>query len=169
VQGWDAILFYQDRLKSAPPGQTPEQRRAAEASVATLWRSLTNAAMRIERNLSELNSNRLPDAEADQGAIYLANCGAIFFVWAVQLYPEANTREAVRADWLKRGRSLIGGFLTENEKRVAEEEKRWLNQDRPSNLPERSPDPKMFSEGRWRYVRWYQWLKDNENVPLNPL
>ena len=159
VDGWETILFFQSKVRSG--GSGPD----AEAAVKRLWLTLTNAAMRLDASLSGLGADRLADGDADQGALYLATCGAIFYAWAVQLYPDDTTRAQVQADWLGRGRKLIGRFLTDNEKQVVDAEGQW-RKDR--GLPAQSPDPTAYSEGRWRYVRWYHWLKENESGPANP-
>jgi len=125
--GWTEIREYDDKNS---------------ATIAE-WRKLETAANALRDDLKQLTPRQLADPEADQGAIYVANTAAIFYVWAFKLRAEENvpgTDEAKR-QWYADGQKLIGRFLTDAEKS-------------PAAAREAGPE----APGRWRYVRWYHWL-----------
>ena len=82
-------------------------------------------------------------SEADDGAIYLATTAAIFYTWVYDI--ELTNK----ADLYIAGSSLIGKFLSESEKKVAEKI--------DSTGLERNP--------RLRYIQWYNYLKSEAGKP----
>lgn len=132
VDGWGEITRYVEA-----------RRRNAGAAISL--DNLVRAADGIHHNLALIDPKDLPDAEADQGGLYLAATAATFYAWASHFYndPRNADREEKRREWLGRGRELVRRYLTEAEK-----------------LAIRSDPNAHYDAGRWRYVRWYQWLTD---------
>jgi hypothetical protein len=104
--------------------------------------------------------DRFADPEVDQGAIYLAATAAAFYTWVQKVNnqhcPSENLPNCTEERWknkttavfYKKGRDLIGMFLTDSEKTSAVYDNRL-------NLGS--------SVGRVRYLNWYGWL--SEKVP----
>lgn len=82
-------------------------------------------------------------SEADDGAIYLATTAAIFYTWVYDI--ELTNK----ADLYNAGSNLMGKFLSESEKKVAEKI--------DSTGLERNP--------RLRYIQWYNYLKTEAEKP----
>lgn len=82
-------------------------------------------------------------SEADDGAIYLATTAAIFYTWIYDI--ELKNK----ADLYNAGSSLMGKFLSETEKKVAEK----IN----STGIGRNP--------RLQYIQWYNYLKTEAEKP----
>lgn len=132
VNGWEEIHQYKDGI---------------DATVAE-WDKLAEAANLVGENLEALPKKQVADPETDQGAIYLANTAAIFYVWAYALKSEKDRVEADRQDteakrriWFRHGRDLIKRFLSETEIKAAAD-----------------ATTVSTSTGRMRYLEWYAWL-----------
>jgi len=107
------------------------------------WRKLESAANALRDDLNRLTPQQLADPASDQGAVYVANTAAIFYVWAYKLRADEDLPAATEAkrQWFADAQKLIGRFLTEAEKS-------------PAAAQEAGP----VAPGRWRYVQWYHWL-----------
>jgi hypothetical protein len=107
----------------------PETRDAA--------RRLAAAAAAIGAQLATLPRTGAP--EVDEGAIYLATSGAIFYAWVGKII-SLQARED-RPCWCAKGRALIEPHLSESERRLA-----------------RGIDYQSIPAGRIRYLAWYNSL-----------
>ena len=107
----------------------PETRDAA--------RRLAAAAAAIGAQLATLPRSGAP--EVDEGAIYLATSGAIFYAWVGKII-SLQARED-RPCWCEKGRALIEPHLSESERRLA-----------------RGIDYQSIPAGRIRYLAWYNSL-----------
>jgi hypothetical protein len=127
VKGWSEIREWGDRNS---------------ATVAE-WKPLEQAADALRTDLGTLTAGQLADPDADQGALYLANTAAIFYVWAYALraVEDPAGAEQARTKWFDDARQLLGRFLTDTEKR-----------------PEAAQDLAADAPGRLRSVLWYDWL-----------
>lgn len=107
------------------------------------WKVLEQAADALRADLSALADRQPADPEADQGALYLANTAAIFYVWAYALraVEDPAGAEQARGKWFDDARQLLGRFLTDTEKR-----------------PEAAQDLAADAPGRLRSVLWHDWL-----------
>ena len=84
-------------------------------------------------------------ADKDGGALYVANCAAIFFVRAYDDYVVGNRGvddPPRKKDWYGSGARALGWFLTDQETNT-----------------NASNDFKSGSDGRLRYIQWYHFLR----------
>lgn len=137
VSGWEEIHQYEDGI---------------DATIAE-WKKLVEAADALRGKLEALPPNQVADPETDQGAIYLANTAAIFYVWACELKSEEDRTDADQQDteakrklWFRHGSNVIRRFLSETEIKAAAD---------ATAVP--------TSTGRMRYLEWYAWLNHQLN------
>ena len=111
------------------------------------WQVFEKAANELSTSLTNTPLSQLADPDADQGAVYLANCAAIFYVWAYSTFADIDLNKAneKKKVWFTQGRDLIGRFLTPAE--MSDQTRKDINQ---------------TLEGRLRYVQWYHWLDQNK-------
>lgn len=105
--------------------------------------NLEKAALGIEQSLRSLDPSKLAQPEVDQGGIYLATTAAIFYIWVYELRAEEGTINP-KTDWFKKGRDLIGLFMSQEERKMAVSK-------------EKLPNAATLS-GRMRYLDWYGYL-----------
>ena len=110
--------------------------------------NLINAADGIKAKLDGLDRTKLAKPEVDEGAVYVATTAAIFYVWAFRQCSRQgqNPRPPcslpnTQAQWFGKGQELIGRYLTDTEKKAAQD----------VNLTN-------VSAGRLRYISWYGFL-----------
>jgi hypothetical protein len=132
VTGWEEIHQYEDGI----------------AATIAEWKKLAEVADALGEKLKAMPKNQVADPEIDQGAIYLANSAAIFYVWAYELKSEEDRTDADKADteakrkvWFQHGSDAIKRFLSETEIKAAAD-----------------AAPVSNSTGRMRYLEWYAWL-----------
>jgi hypothetical protein len=156
VTGWREIHRFTENVKAKTAGK-PEPFPAPD------FEKVRGAAEHIDSNLMngmKEYPDRFADPEVDQGAIYLAATAAAFYTWVQKVNnqhcPSENLPNCTEERWknkttavfYKKGRDLIGMFLTDSEKTSAVYDNRL-------NLGS--------SVGRVRYLNWYGWL--SEKVP----
>lgn len=112
------------------------------------WQTFEAAASLLAADLDKIPADRLASPESDQGALYLATTGAIFYVWAFSEMAVVSPREAPakKTEWFTRARDLIGRHLDASLKKPE------VGQDLVGKAP----------EGLLRYVEWYHWLDRNK-------
>jgi hypothetical protein len=128
AQNFDALLAGWSALRE------PETRDSA--------RRLAAAAAAIGAQLSTLarsGSGRTTAPEVDEGAIYLATSGAIFYAWVGKILSLQAPQD--RPCWCEKGRALIERHLSETERRLS------------SGI-----DFQSIPAGRIRYLAWYRSL-----------
>lgn len=105
-------------------------------------RRLAAAAAAIGAQLATLarsGSGRTTEPEVDEGAIYLATSGAIFYAWVGKILSLQAPQD--RPCWCEKGRALIERHLSETERRLS------------SGI-----DFQSIPAGRIRYLAWYRSL-----------
>jgi len=105
-------------------------------------RRLATAAAAIGTQLAKLvrsSPSRASDPEVDEGAIYLATSGAIFYAWVGKILSLQAPQD--RPCWCEKGRALIERHLSETERRLS------------SGI-----DFQSIPAGRIRYLAWYRSL-----------
>ena len=105
-------------------------------------RRLATAAAAIGAQLAILarsGSGRTTEPEVDEGAIYLATSGAIFYAWVGKILSLQAPQD--RPCWCEKGRALIERHLSETERRLS------------SGI-----DFQSIPAGRIRYLAWYRSL-----------
>lgn len=128
AQNFDALLAGWSALRE------PETRDSA--------RRLATAAAAIGAQLAILarsGSGRTTEPEVDEGAIYLATSGAIFYAWVGKILSLQAPQD--RPCWCEKGRALIERHLSESERRLS------------SGI-----DFQSIPAGRIRYLAWYRSL-----------
>ncbi|MFZ4629910.1 MAG: hypothetical protein ACOYNR_16425 [Blastocatellia bacterium] len=121
LEGWSAL-------------REPETRDSA--------RRLAAAAAAIGAQLATLarsSPSQTSEPEVDEGAIYLATSGAIFYAWVGKILSFQARQD--RPCWCEKGRSLIEPHLSESERRLS------------SGI-----DFQSIPAGRIRYLAWYRSL-----------
>ncbi|MGA1369201.1 MAG: hypothetical protein ACO394_11860 [Blastocatellia bacterium] len=121
LEGWSAL-------------REPETRDSA--------RRLAAAATAIGAQLATLartSPSRTSEPEVDEGAIYLATSGAIFYAWVGKILSLQARQD--RPCWCEKGRGLIEPHLSESERRLS------------SGI-----DFQSIPAGRIRYLAWYRSL-----------
>lgn len=116
------------------------------------WEKLRDAARAIYENLNSHRDGALADADADEGALYLANTAAIFYVWADSLVPSSqpDARTELQTQ-LARSRVQMSRFLT------------------PIEMDPKATERLGDAPGRLRYIAWYHWLKKYDpQTPATP-
>lgn len=78
-------------------------------------------------------------SDVDNGAVYLATSAAIFYSWVCDINPSKDNKI-----YHKKGKDLIGKFLSKSEKTAAGNSDIRV----PSNTP------------RLRYIQWYKYLSN---------
>jgi hypothetical protein len=105
-------------------------------------RRLATAAAAIGAQLATLarsGPGRTTEPEVDEGAIYLATSGAIFYAWVGKILSLQAPQD--RPCWCEKGRALIERHLSESERRLS------------SGI-----DFQSIPAGRIRYLAWYRSL-----------
>jgi hypothetical protein len=126
LQGWQEIYDFTDN---------------SDDTIAE-YQKLEQAAEGIKAALESLDASKIAQAEVDEGAIYLATTGAIFYVWVYKLKSDAFLPDARKEIWFTKGHELIGRYLSETEKKAAA----------GTTLTDN------VSSGRLRYLAWYGYL-----------
>jgi len=163
ITGWREINRFTENVKA-------KNERKGEPFPPPDFEKIRGGAERIDSNLRN-GMKEYPDSfadpEVDQGAIYLATTAAAFYTWVQkennQHCPNKNSPKCTEERWknkktaifYKKGRDLIGMFLSDSEKTSAAYDNRF-------NLGS--------SVGRIRYLNWYGWLskKVSESGVSNP-
>jgi hypothetical protein len=99
-------------------------------------KSFKEAANGIESTLRGLDASRVPAAELDSGAKYLATSAGVFRVWAGNLQPAEKAAER------QKGAVLLERYLTPAEKQAAE-----------------TGQFAGLTPNQAAYARWYRFLK----------
>lgn len=116
------------------------------------WRTFERVARALAEALKAIPPTQRAAVEEDQGALYLSTSAAVFYAWAYrQITMSADEAQAPvkKAEWFRNARDLIGGFLTEAEKKAD------ISKDLGADVP----------LGRLRYVQWYHWLDQQQSAP----
>ena len=122
LEGWSTLR--------EPDGTRDSARRLAAAAAAIGTQLAT---------LARSSPSRASDPEVDEGAIYLATTGAIFYAWVGKILSFQARQD--RPCWCEKGRALIEPHLSESERRLSG-----------------GIDFQSIPAGRIRYLAWYRSL-----------
>ncbi|NBO64507.1 MAG: hypothetical protein EBU88_06640 [Acidobacteria bacterium] len=128
AQNFDSLLAGWTAIRE--PETRDSARRLAEAAGSIGIRLGSPDRPGLERGF---------EPEVDEGAIYLATSGAIFYAWVGKIL-SLQSRED-RPCWCAKGMALIAPHLSETERRIA-----------------RGIDFQSIPAGRTRYLGWYNSL-----------